>query len=411
MTSINNSTRIMEIINNEANDHKNGADKNYQQQQTPPTLTNSIDRNNIYINNDNESIANPLEISNLENVEIDSLDLERGTVRNNNINRKVTITFKNVSFDLVKKKKQLNIIRDINGTVAPGELVGVFGPSGAGKTTLLDILAKRKTTGEVSGSILINGSTVSHGYKKICSYVTQEDNLLPTLTVQETLRFYADLRLPPTFSSQQKQERIKWVLEKIGLSQKANSKVGGPLPGGVVLRGLSGGEKRRVNIGCGLVTMPSIIILDEPTSGLDSSSAMLVMESLIGLTKIDHVTVVCSIHQPRSEIYHLFSKVLVLGKGRLVYYGSEPVKHFIDLGIPFPLETNPADYILDAVTKLTERGQINQIADSLGEGYTQQVDSYLKIYNESTPPGKENNIFNNTNHSNICMDMIRQFYF
>ncbi|EFA81206.1 ABC transporter G family protein [Heterostelium album PN500] len=267
----------------------------------------------------------------------------------------------------------MQLLKNINGTVSPGELVAVFGPSGSGKTTLLDILANRKESGDITGTVLINGEPFDEEYKRLCSYVVQEDILLPTITVRETLRFYADLKLPSSWTNREKEERIQSVLEQIGLTHRADMKIGGMLPGGIHVRGLSGGEKRRVTIGCGLVTSPSIMLLDEPTSGLDTTSAMAVMKTLVELTQDKNVTVICTIHQPRSEIYRLFTKVLVLSEGRLVYYGSDPVNHFVDLGYPFPEQTNPADYILDAVTQIKENGRANEVGDRLADSYSAQV--------------------------------------
>ncbi|EGG18935.1 ABC transporter G family protein [Cavenderia fasciculata] len=292
----------------------------------------------------------------------------RGMVKSKSqmqLRRAVTLTFKELSYSVEVKKKKMQILNGISGTVSPGELVGVFGPSGSGKTTLLDILANRKESGAVQGSVLINGNPFDDEYKRLCSYVVQEDILLPTISVRETLRFYADLKLPTSWTNKEKEERITSVLDQIGLSHRADAKIGGILPGGIHVRGLSGGEKRRVTIGCALVTSPSIMLLDEPTSGLDSSSSMTVMKTLVELATQKNITIITTIHQPRSEIYKLFTKVLVLTEGRLVYYGSEPVSHFVALGYPFPEQTNPADYILDSVTQIKEAGRADEIGDKL----------------------------------------------
>ncbi|EGC40363.1 ABC transporter G family protein [Dictyostelium purpureum] len=295
------------------------------------------------------------------------------------LRRSLTISFKDLSYSVMVKKKKMQILKGVSGTVTPGELVAVFGPSGSGKTTLLDILANRKESGEITGSVLINGQEIDDDYKRLCSYVVQEDILLPTITVRETLRFYADLKLPPSWTNKEKVERIDQILEQIGLKHRADSKIGGILPGGIILRGLSGGEKRRVTIGCGLITSPSIILLDEPTSGLDSSSAKTVMDTLQELSQTKNVTVICTIHQPRSEIFKMFTKCMVLTEGRLVYYGNKPVEHFSSLGYPFPDLTNPADYILDSVTQIKEEGRADEIGDKLSETYLQQASSEASV--------------------------------
>ncbi|KYQ91364.1 ABC transporter G family protein [Tieghemostelium lacteum] len=289
------------------------------------------------------------------------------------LRRNVTISFQNLCYSVdVKKKEPMQILKNISGTVNPGELVSVMGPSGSGKTTLLDILANRKEAGHITGTLLINGQEIDDDYKRLCSYIVQEDVLLPTMTVRETLRFYADLKLPSSWTNREKNERIDSVLDQIGLTHRADAKIGGMLPGGLHIRGLSGGEKRRTTLGCGLITSPSIILLDEPTSGLDSTAAMQVMKTLVTLTQEKNVTVICSIHQPRSEIFRLFTKSLVLADGRLVYYGSEAVQHFSALGYPFPDQTNPADYILDVVTQIRDTGKAHEISDKLSQEYQNQ---------------------------------------
>ncbi|EGG16016.1 hypothetical protein DFA_09688 [Cavenderia fasciculata] len=303
-----------------------------------------------------------------------------------NINGKVQLVFKNISYSINKKpekvrrwiwpdqrkkgvdgevvggasektgnskQKEITILHNVSGVVEPGSLLALMGPSGSGKSTLIDILAKRKSSGTVTGEILVNGKQISDSsYKQYCSYVTQEDTLLQTSTVEETLTFYADLRLHG-YTREQKMERVRNVLQEIGLTEKADTKIGGLLPGGIVLGGLSGGEKRRVSIGCGLVTNPSIIICDEATSGLDSASALSVMNTLTSLTQ-KGVTVICSIHQPRTEIYNLFSKVMILVKGRLIYGGNKPLAYFESLGYSCPTYLNPADFFLDTAVSIGE---------------------------------------------------------
>eukprot|EP01132_Coremiostelium_polycephalum_P001369 gene1369-1727_t len=287
----------------------------------------------------------------------------------------VQLTFKNITYSVPNKKynkqkksvdkntlpdgkvkpvveKELTILHNVSGVIESGDLVALLGPSGSGKSTLLDILAKRKATGTITGDILVNGRKEGGDvFKRLTSYVTQEDVLLQTSTVKETLRFYADLRLPD-LSDQEKEERVYQVMEDIGLLEKANSKIGG----------LSGGQKRRVSIGCGLVTNPSLIFLDEPTSGLDSVTALSIMKTLVNLTK-KGVTVICSIHQPRPEIWALFTKSMLILKGRMVYSGDNILEYFSSLGYQCPTYTNPADYILDAAVELGESPRYLEICE------------------------------------------------
>ena len=162
-----------------------------------------------------------------------------------------------------------------------------------GKSSLLDILARKHKRGVASGSIMINGSvpTRKH-FKQLSGYVDQDDTLMGTLTVHETLMYAAMLRLPRKMSTRLKQKRVAEVIQELGLESIANSKIGTPGQ-----RGISGGEKRRVSIGKELVTSPSLLFLDEPTSGLDAFNACVVMECLRKLTKQGKRTVVVTIHQ------------------------------------------------------------------------------------------------------------------
>ncbi len=135
-------------------------------------------------------------------------------------------------------------------------------------------MAGKSKSGKISGEILINGQRLANPkFRSICGFVDQEDLLVSTLTVRECLLFSANLRLPESYTSKQKNEIVDKTLELLGLQHISNSKIGGPS-----LRGISGGEKRRVSIGIELVTSPSVLFLDEITSGLDSYNALMVVK-------------------------------------------------------------------------------------------------------------------------------------
>ena len=171
----------------------------------------------------------------------------------------------------------------------------------------------------------------------------QEDTMMDTLTVYETIMYSALLRLPRTMQLAAKKRRVHETMTELGIISIANKKIGSSGK-----RGLSGGEKRRVSIACELVTSPSILFLDEPTSGLDSYNAYNVIECLIGLARDYHRSVIFTIHQPRSNIYALFDHLVLLTKGRLVYSGpaQQPcIDHFYRLGYECPLGFNIADYL------------------------------------------------------------------
>ncbi|EGC39273.1 hypothetical protein DICPUDRAFT_27204 [Dictyostelium purpureum] len=274
--------------------------------------------------------------------------------------------------DGIKKiEKEKTILNNVSGVVEKGEMVALMGQSGSGKSTLLDILAKRKSTGKITGKILVNGKEIGDAYKKYCSYVTQEDTLLETSTVEETLKFYADLKLPD-LNEDEKMKRVYQVLSDVGLSERANSKIGGILPGGMILKGLSGGEKKRVSIGCALVTNPSLLLLDEPTSGLDSTSALVVMRVLKNLTE-KGVTVVSSIHQPSQKIFNLFNKVIVVVKGRILYIGSD-VKGYLDsLGFINQEDLSTPDFCLDACNDIAKSSDFENIITKWEKHYREEI--------------------------------------
>lgn len=237
------------------------------------------------------------------------------------------------------------ILHDISGFVRSGELLAVMGASGAGKSTLLDILARKNKRGKVSGIALINGREVQDNeFKNIIGFVDQEDTLMSTLTVFETVLYSALLRLPREMSYEAKKFRTLDTLNELGLLPIKDSRIGS-----ASRRSISGGEKRRVSIACELVTSPSILFLDEPTSGLDAFNALNVVESLVSLAKTYNRTIVFTIHQPRSNIVSLFDRMIVLAEGKMVYSGpsSQSPDYFESIGRPCPQGFNIADYLID----------------------------------------------------------------
>jgi ABC-type multidrug transport system ATPase subunit len=250
--------------------------------------------------------------------------------------------FENVAYSLNGKQ----ILSGISGAVHPGELLAIMGASGAGKTTFLDILARKNKIGTDSGDFYLNGEKVRDDeFRSVIGFVDQEDTLLPTLTVHETILDSALLRLPKEMSRISKEQKVEDVERQLGIYHIRNQKIGSEESG----RGISGGEKRRVGIACELVTSPSILFLDEPTSGLDAYNAFNVVECLVNLVKNYNRTVVFTIHQPRSNIVALFDQLILLAKGRTVYSGpfESCQSYFDDLGYTCPPGFNIADYIVD----------------------------------------------------------------
>jgi ABC-type multidrug transport system ATPase subunit len=254
-----------------------------------------------------------------------------------------SLAFKNVTYTL--KGKQ--IIYDIQGVVQPGELMAIMGASGAGKTTFLDILARKNKRGSVRGEFYVNGEKLNDDdFRKMIGFVDQDDTLLPTLTVHETIVDSAMLRLPKDMSISSKLQRVEDVERQLGIHHIRHQIIGSEEGSG---RGISGGEKRRVGIACELVTSPSILFLDEPTSGLDAYNAFNVVECLVNLVKNYNRTVVVTIHQPRSNIVALFDQLVLLAKGRTVYSGpfNACQPYFDSIGFSCPPGFNIADYLVD----------------------------------------------------------------
>lgn len=256
-----------------------------------------------------------------------------------------TLSFENINYTVSDSKVNEKILKGISGLAKPGEIMALLGGSGAGKTTLLDILAMKRKTGNVSGSIKVNGINMNRkDYAKLIGFVDQDDYLLPTLTVYETVLNSALLRLPRSLSFAAKQARVYQVLEELRILDIQDRIIGNEFE-----RGISGGEKRRVSIACELVTSPLVLFLDEPTSGLDANNASNVVECLVRLAKTYNRTLVLSIHQPRSNIFHLFDKLVLLSNGEMVYSGDAiRVGEFLrNNGYQCPSDYNIADYLID----------------------------------------------------------------
>ena len=250
--------------------------------------------------------------------------------------------FQNVSYRI--KHKQ--ILQDVQGAVHPGELMAIMGASGAGKTSFLDILARKNKRGNVTGDFYVNGEKIlDDEFRSVIGFVDQEDTLLPTLTVHETILDSAMLRLPAEMSYASKVQRVEDVERQLGIHHIRHQIIGSEEG----QRGISGGEKRRVGIACELVTSPSILFLDEPTSGLDAYNAFNVVECLVNLVKTYNRTVVFTIHQPRSNIVALFDQLVLLARGKVVYSGpfAQCQTYFDEIGFSCPPGFNIADYLVD----------------------------------------------------------------
>ncbi|KAJ5468057.1 ABC-2 type transporter [Penicillium sp. IBT 31633x] len=274
--------------------------------------------------------------------------------------RKVAISLNQYALEIHKRQylwqtaKILQILRPITAEFRPGALNVIMGPSGSGKTSLLNSIARRLhgsagTQYRVHGDMLYNGAVPSESVvRSVTSFVTQDDDaLMPSLTVRESLRFAAGLRLPTWMSREEKNRRAEEILYKMGLKECADNLIGSEL-----IKGISGGEKRRVSIAIQILTDPKVLLLDEPTSGLDAFTAMSIIELLHSLAA-EGRTLILTLHQSRTDLFTHFSQVILLARGGYPIYagpGTQMLAHFAGQGHECPRTTNPADFVLDLIT-------------------------------------------------------------
>ncbi|KAJ7976232.1 ABC transporter G family member [Quillaja saponaria] len=245
--------------------------------------------------------------------------------------------------------KTKTLLNDISGEARDGEILAVLGASGSGKSTLIDALANRIAKGSLKGTVTLNGEVLdSRLLKVISAYVMQDDLLFPMLTVEETLMFAAEFRLPRILSKSKKKMRVQALIDQLGLRNAAKTVIGDEGH-----RGVSGGERRRVSIGIDIIHDPILLFLDEPTSGLDSTSAFMVVKVLQRIAQSGSI-VIMSVHQPSYRILGLLDRLIFLSRGQTVYSGS-PTQlplFFAEFGHPIPENENRTEFALDLIREL-----------------------------------------------------------
>lgn len=243
-----------------------------------------------------------------------------------------------------KSKLPLTILDACNGRAEAGQLVALMGPSGSGKTTLLNVLAMRSKV-QWAGKVCLNSTpTTKANLRGISRYVEQEDALIGSLTVRETIDFSARLALHGV-RKEVRHAVVQSLIKSLGLQQQQDTLIGTP-----IRKGISGGQKRRVSVASQLVTAPKMVFLDEPTSGLDSAASYEVMKLISEVTKRHNIIVIAAIHQPSTTTFELFDKLLLLSHGKTCYFGPvEEVVPYFEHVAPVPRHTNPAEFLLDLV--------------------------------------------------------------
>ncbi|KAG6586998.1 ABC transporter G family member 31 [Phytophthora cinnamomi] len=227
-------------------------------------------------------------------------------------------------------------------------MTALMGSSGAGKTTLMDVIAGRKTGGKIRGKILLNGHPANDLAVRRCTgYCEQMDIHSESATIREAIVFSAMLRQNASVPLQDKMESVDECINLLELGPIADK----------IIRGSSTEQMKRLTIGVELVAQPSIIFMDEPTSGLDARSAKLIMN---GVRKIANSgrTIVCTIHQPSSEVFSFFDSLLLLRRGgRMVFFGelgkdsTNLINYFEAAPGVKPIEPgyNPATWMLECI--------------------------------------------------------------
>ena len=279
----------------------------------------------------------------------------------------IRITVENLSYRVPSfkdKKTDAELLSNVSGVFNPGEMVALLGPSGSGKTTFLDVLAGRKAVGTTSGVTKFGGlAPTSQFLRRYTGYVEQFDTLIAALTAREMLLYTAELKRPMQESLQSKESAVDQLLADLGLWEARDVLVGSPM-----VKGLSGGQSKRLNIAIALITDPSVLFLDEPTSGLDSFTANEVMSVVKKLCTSD-TTIVATIHSPTAYAFSLFDAASILCSGKQVYFGPSDatllsyaqtaLQTALPGGVELPAKTaghSDIEWLIDVFTSGDRRG-------------------------------------------------------
>lgn len=263
-----------------------------------------------------------------------------------NLDYKVTVQLNKADAKLRgTKTEERHILKGLSGYVNPGETLFIMGASGAGKTSLLNAISDRISitkTSKLEGKVMVNDTDplTQATFGNYAGYVMQDDVLFEWFTVREALTFAVRLKLTSSILEQDK--RVEEVINELGLKDIANMRIGS-----VKHKTISGGERKRVAIGVEIVTNPSLLILDEPTSGLDSFKANTIVRLLRKLSR-QGKTIIATIHQPGSDTFALFDKLILLQDGHMVYQGTakDSASYFGSIGYQCKRTQNPADYYM-----------------------------------------------------------------
>lgn len=298
----------------------------------------------------------------------------------------VKVSWKSITYtvtlpDGTKKK----ILDNNSGTAIPGRVLAVMGPSGAGKSTLTSILCGRLVRDDKSrleGTCYLNDTVMREEHKPIVSFVCQDDIVMPKENPADAFRFSAGIKLSQ-LSEEEIATKTEEMIKDLKLTSCRDTLMG--IPG--LIKGLSGGEKRRTNIGVELIANPPVLYLDEPTSGLDSVAAYRIGKLMRQLAHVDGRTVICTVHAPSSELFSLFDDLLLLAQGQVVYHGPVTAikKYFQSIGFPAPPRINPSEYAMHLLQSATE--ELKQYIDAWQRCGDKAVAGYTKRLPEFNTDG------------------------
>ena len=246
--------------------------------------------------------------------------------------------------DICFKAGNLEILKGVTGISRPRELTAIMGSSGSGKTSLLSILSNQIFPNKknlITGTVRLNEKLIKDvDFQSYVKYVMQQDIVLPTLTPRESLTFAARLKVGGTAESIN--DLVDEILEKLKISNVSDNLIGNEQ-----IKGISGGEKKRLCIGIEMISDPPVIILDEPTSGLDSYTAKIII-ALLKETASEGKTILMTIHQPSEDIYEMIDSLILMASGNFIYQGPQIQArvHFDNLGFVCHEHTPPPDHFM-----------------------------------------------------------------